>query len=192
MPSSWVGRSPMRAWTWWLLPFSCTLSPSPLPGDVLHLSPGQEVPLGSAVILAASVHMGEVTEPRGRRGSKTPPPPTVQTKGSRLPRLWGAGHVAGPLTLCSLLPLSSPQVGFLRFLFLMSTFDWKNNPLIVNLNNELTGKRYDESQTIGRTTVCGLRRRAGKGFPCQSVRFSLLTAPGMSAPDSGCLGMGKC
>ncbi|KAM8802879.1 nucleolar protein 6 [Rhynchonycteris naso] len=35
-------------------------------------------------------------------------------------------------------PPSSPQVGFLRFLFLMSTFDWKNNPLIVNLNNELT------------------------------------------------------
>ena len=100
--------------------------------------------------------------------------------------------MAGPLTLCSLLPLSSPQVGFLRFLFLMSTFDWKNNPLIVNLNNELTGKRYDESQTIGRTTVCGLRRQAGKGFPCQSVRFSLLTTPGVSAPDSGCLGMGKC
>ncbi|XP_006098834.1 nucleolar protein 6 isoform X1 [Myotis lucifugus] len=35
-------------------------------------------------------------------------------------------------------PPSSPQVGFLRFLFLVSTFDWKNNPLIVNLNNELT------------------------------------------------------
>lgn len=43
-------------------------------------------------------------------------------------------------TLCSLFFLSSPQVGFLRFLFLVSTFDWKNNPLIVNLNNELTGK----------------------------------------------------
>lgn len=43
-------------------------------------------------------------------------------------------------TLCSLFLLSSPQVGFLRFLFLVSTFDWKNNPLIVNLNNELTGK----------------------------------------------------
>lgn len=37
--------------------------------------------------------------------------------------------------------LSSPQVGFLRFLYLVSTFDWKNNPLIVNLNSELTGKR---------------------------------------------------
>ncbi|XP_004428412.1 PREDICTED: nucleolar protein 6 [Ceratotherium simum simum] len=35
-------------------------------------------------------------------------------------------------------PPSSPQVGFLRFLFLVSTFDWKNNPLIINLNNELT------------------------------------------------------
>ncbi|XP_023571830.1 nucleolar protein 6 isoform X2 [Octodon degus] len=35
-------------------------------------------------------------------------------------------------------PPSSPQVGFLRFLSLISTFDWKNNPLIVNLNNELT------------------------------------------------------
>uniref|UniRef100_A0A673VC95 Nucleolar protein 6 n=1 Tax=Suricata suricatta TaxID=37032 RepID=A0A673VC95_SURSU len=35
-------------------------------------------------------------------------------------------------------PPSSPQVGFLRFLLLISTFDWKNNPLIVNLNSELT------------------------------------------------------
>lgn len=34
----------MRAWTWWLLPFSCTLSPSLLPGDSLHLFPIQEVP----------------------------------------------------------------------------------------------------------------------------------------------------
>ena len=97
----------------------------------------------------------------------------------------GWAHVAGPLTLCSLLPLSSPQVGFLRFLFLISTFDWKNNPLIVNLNNELTGKWYDESQTTERTTPCVLQRRAGKGF-------SLLTQPGMSTPDSGCLGVGKC
>lgn len=59
----------MRAWTWWLLPFSCTLSPSPLPGDSLHLSPSQEVPLGPAFIPRASVHMGEVAEPRDRRGS---------------------------------------------------------------------------------------------------------------------------
>ncbi|XP_045145137.1 nucleolar protein 6 isoform X2 [Echinops telfairi] len=34
-------------------------------------------------------------------------------------------------------PPSSPQVGFLRFLHLVSTFDWKNSPLVVNLNNEL-------------------------------------------------------
>ncbi|XP_075383089.1 nucleolar protein 6 isoform X2 [Mycteria americana] len=32
----------------------------------------------------------------------------------------------------------SPQVGFLRFLDLLATFDWKNNPLIVNLNAGLT------------------------------------------------------
>uniref|UniRef100_A0A7N5JW19 Nucleolar protein 6 n=1 Tax=Ailuropoda melanoleuca TaxID=9646 RepID=A0A7N5JW19_AILME len=41
-------------------------------------------------------------------------------------------------------PPSSPQVGFLRFLFLVSTFDWKNNPLIVNLNNELTVEEQEE------------------------------------------------
>ncbi|XP_044943841.1 nucleolar protein 6 isoform X1 [Mustela putorius furo] len=41
-------------------------------------------------------------------------------------------------------PPSSPQVGFLRFLFLVSTFDWKNNPLIVNLNNELTVEEQGE------------------------------------------------
>ncbi|XP_041278004.1 nucleolar protein 6 isoform X2 [Onychostruthus taczanowskii] len=35
-------------------------------------------------------------------------------------------------------PPSSPQVGFLRFLNLLTTFDWKNNPLIVNLNTGLT------------------------------------------------------
>uniref|UniRef100_A0ACB8EP53 Nucleolar protein 6 n=1 Tax=Sphaerodactylus townsendi TaxID=933632 RepID=A0ACB8EP53_9SAUR len=32
---------------------------------------------------------------------------------------------------------SSPQVGFLRFLHLLTSFDWKNTPLIVNLNAEL-------------------------------------------------------
>ncbi|KAF3695903.1 Nucleolar protein 6 [Channa argus] len=37
-------------------------------------------------------------------------------------------------------PPGSPQVGFLRFLHLLSSFDWRNNPLIVNLNNQLTGK----------------------------------------------------
>uniref|UniRef100_A0A8C2UM31 Nucleolar protein 6 n=1 Tax=Chinchilla lanigera TaxID=34839 RepID=A0A8C2UM31_CHILA len=41
-------------------------------------------------------------------------------------------------------PPSSPQVGFLRFLSLVSTFDWKNNPLIVNLNNELTAEEQAE------------------------------------------------
>ncbi|XP_077004029.1 nucleolar protein 6 [Tamandua tetradactyla] len=41
-------------------------------------------------------------------------------------------------------PPSSPQVGFLRFLFLISTFDWKNNPLIVNLNNEFTAEEQVE------------------------------------------------
>ncbi|XP_048219541.1 nucleolar protein 6 [Perognathus longimembris pacificus] len=41
-------------------------------------------------------------------------------------------------------PPSSPQVGFLRFLSLVSTFDWKNNPLIVNLNNELTAEEQVE------------------------------------------------
>ncbi|GAB0202884.1 nucleolar protein 6 [Grus japonensis] len=35
-------------------------------------------------------------------------------------------------------PPSSPQVGFLRFLDLLATFDWKNNPLIINLNAGLT------------------------------------------------------
>lgn len=38
--------------------------------------------------------------------------------------------------------LSSPQVGFLRFLHLLSSFDWRNNPLVVNLNNQLTGKHF--------------------------------------------------
>uniref|UniRef100_A0A4W6G8X9 Nucleolar protein 6 n=1 Tax=Lates calcarifer TaxID=8187 RepID=A0A4W6G8X9_LATCA len=33
-------------------------------------------------------------------------------------------------------PPGSPQVGFLRFLHLLSSFDWRNNPLVVNLNNQ--------------------------------------------------------
>uniref|UniRef100_A0A8D3E2S2 Nucleolar protein 6 n=1 Tax=Scophthalmus maximus TaxID=52904 RepID=A0A8D3E2S2_SCOMX len=37
----------------------------------------------------------------------------------------------------------SPQVGFLRFLHLLSSFDWRNNPLIVNLNNQLTEIKND-------------------------------------------------
>nr|XP_042706651.1 nucleolar protein 6 isoform X3 [Chrysemys picta bellii] len=39
-------------------------------------------------------------------------------------------------------PPSSPQVGFLRFLHLLTAFDWKNSPLIVNLNADL--KDYTE------------------------------------------------
>ncbi|KAG7318490.1 hypothetical protein KOW79_018245 [Hemibagrus wyckioides] len=41
-------------------------------------------------------------------------------------------------------PPSSPQVGFLRFLRLLSTFDWKNNPLVVNLNGKLAACDYTE------------------------------------------------
>ncbi|KAM6470906.1 nucleolar protein 6 [Liasis olivaceus] len=37
---------------------------------------------------------------------------------------------------------SSPQVGFLRFLHLLTTFDWKNSPLLVNLNGELKEADY--------------------------------------------------
>ncbi|XP_062874179.1 nucleolar protein 6 isoform X2 [Trichomycterus rosablanca] len=35
-------------------------------------------------------------------------------------------------------PPSSPQVGLLRFLHLLFSFDWKNNPLVINLNSKLT------------------------------------------------------
>lgn len=38
----------------------------------------------------------------------------------------------------------SPQVGFLRFLHLLSSFDWRNNPLVVNLNNQLSAADYTE------------------------------------------------
>nr|XP_047904507.1 nucleolar protein 6 isoform X2 [Anser cygnoides] len=41
-------------------------------------------------------------------------------------------------------PPSSPQVGFLRFLSLLVTFDWNNNPLIVNLNASLTDAECTE------------------------------------------------
>lgn len=41
-------------------------------------------------------------------------------------------------------PPSSPQVGFLRFLSLVSTFDWKNSPLVVNLNGDLTAEEQVE------------------------------------------------
>ncbi|XP_068994430.1 nucleolar protein 6 [Embiotoca jacksoni] len=41
-------------------------------------------------------------------------------------------------------PPSSPQVGFLRFLHLLSSFDWRNNPLVVDFNNQLTAADYTE------------------------------------------------
>ncbi|XP_018425159.1 PREDICTED: nucleolar protein 6 [Nanorana parkeri] len=41
---------------------------------------------------------------------------------------------------------SSPQVGFLRFLNLLATFDWKNSALIVNLNGDLTDDEIKEIQ----------------------------------------------
>ncbi|XP_075416145.1 nucleolar protein 6 [Tenrec ecaudatus] len=44
-------------------------------------------------------------------------------------------------------PPSSPQVGFLRFLYLVSTFDWKNSPLVVNLNNELSAEDQAEMRS---------------------------------------------
>uniref|UniRef100_A0A3Q2T078 Nucleolar protein 6 n=1 Tax=Fundulus heteroclitus TaxID=8078 RepID=A0A3Q2T078_FUNHE len=41
-------------------------------------------------------------------------------------------------------PPSSPQVAFLRFLRLLAAFDWRNNPLVVNLNSQLTAAEYTE------------------------------------------------
>ncbi|XP_040277098.1 nucleolar protein 6 [Bufo bufo] len=41
---------------------------------------------------------------------------------------------------------SSPQVGFLRFLNLLASYDWKNSPLIVNLNGDLTDTDLTEIQ----------------------------------------------
>ncbi|XP_032434833.1 LOW QUALITY PROTEIN: nucleolar protein 6 [Xiphophorus hellerii] len=41
-------------------------------------------------------------------------------------------------------PPGSPQAGFLRFLRLLSAFDWRNNPLVVNLNKQLTAAEYTE------------------------------------------------
>lgn len=41
-------------------------------------------------------------------------------------------------------PPGSPQVGFLRFLHLLASFDWRNNPLIVSLNEQLTVADYTE------------------------------------------------
>ncbi|XP_078530850.1 nucleolar protein 6 [Lissotriton helveticus] len=44
-------------------------------------------------------------------------------------------------------PPSSPQVGFFRFLRLLATFDWKNEPLIVNLNQDIKDVEYAEIRT---------------------------------------------
>uniref|UniRef100_A0A8C3ASE6 Nucleolar protein 6 n=1 Tax=Cyclopterus lumpus TaxID=8103 RepID=A0A8C3ASE6_CYCLU len=41
-------------------------------------------------------------------------------------------------------PPGSPQVGLLRFLCLLSSFDWRDNPLVVNLNNQLAATDYTE------------------------------------------------
>uniref|UniRef100_A0A3B4DB22 Nucleolar protein 6 n=1 Tax=Pygocentrus nattereri TaxID=42514 RepID=A0A3B4DB22_PYGNA len=41
-------------------------------------------------------------------------------------------------------PPSSPQVGLLRFLHLLSSFDWRNSPLVVNLNSKLTAADYTQ------------------------------------------------
>lgn len=114
-----VGACPAPGWELtdesldhqWLLPFSCTLSPSPLPGDALHLSLARKFPWGQLSSFLLPVHMGQVAETRGRRGSKTPASPAIQTKGSRLPQTVGGwAHVAGPLTLLThSFPLSSPR-----------------------------------------------------------------------------------
>uniref|UniRef100_A0A8D0GV09 Nucleolar protein 6 n=1 Tax=Sphenodon punctatus TaxID=8508 RepID=A0A8D0GV09_SPHPU len=37
-------------------------------------------------------------------------------------------------------PPSSPQVGFVRFLHRLAAFDWKNSPLVINLNGDLKGE----------------------------------------------------
>lgn len=41
-------------------------------------------------------------------------------------------------------PPSSPMVGFQRFLYLVGNHDWKNSPLMVNLNDEFTAEDYQE------------------------------------------------
>ena len=37
---------------------------------------------------------------------------------------------------------SSPSIVFYRFLSLLLSHDWSHDPLVVNLNDELTGKLY--------------------------------------------------
>uniref|UniRef100_A0AAQ5XVI0 Nucleolar protein 6 n=1 Tax=Amphiprion ocellaris TaxID=80972 RepID=A0AAQ5XVI0_AMPOC len=55
----------------------------------------------------------------------------------RLAKRWLGAQLFTPL-------LRFNHVGFLRFLHLLSSFDWKNNPLVVNLNNQLTAADYTE------------------------------------------------
>lgn len=61
--------------------------------------------------------------------------------------------------------LSSPQAGFLRFLRLLSSFDWRNNPLVVNLNKQLTG-RFSLTQPPPRFSTA-------KQTPADLVLFTL-------------------
>lgn len=70
-----------------------------------------------------------------------------------LPRCQAGGANAGVELFC--LVCSSPQVGFLRFLSLLVTFDWNNNPLIVNLNAGLAGEQA--ARVPGLWASCGVR-----------------------------------
>jgi U3 small nucleolar RNA-associated protein 22 len=73
--------------------------------------------------------------------------------GARLCKRWIAAHLltnhvadeAAELTVARLFlhpepfsPPNSPECVLLRFLFLLSTHDWEGEPLLINLNNELT------------------------------------------------------
>ena len=42
----------------------------------------------------------------------------------------------------SLIPYSSIAVGFIRFISLLSNFDFKTQPIIINFNNEFKSKSY--------------------------------------------------
>lgn len=47
-----------------------------------------------------------------------------------------------------LAPFSSPECVLLRFLSVFSTHDWDAEPLIVNLNNELSGQGFTFIKTF--------------------------------------------
>ncbi|XP_014661401.1 PREDICTED: nucleolar protein 6-like [Priapulus caudatus] len=54
---------------------------------------------------------------------------------------------------------SSPVVGFLRTLNLLALFDWKNRPMIINFNNQLTADDYSAIQgafTSQRSTLAAM------------------------------------